>query len=46
LAVPTNEHFLPLCYLAGIAHERETPARILAEGYAYGSLSMTSYIVD
>ncbi|HEX4901513.1 MAG TPA: hypothetical protein VFV42_01800, partial [Acidimicrobiales bacterium] len=44
LAVPTPDHFLPLLYLAGIARERGTPVERWTEGYAYGSLSMASYV--
>lgn len=45
-AVPTPEHFIPLLYVAGLAKSAGRVARILTDGYALGSLSMTSYTVD
>lgn len=42
-AVPTPDHFIPLLYLAGVAAVSGNPADVLTQGYAMGSLSMTSY---
>ena len=44
-AVPTDEHFLPLLYLAGMCEAAGETAHAFIEGCTMGSISMTSYVL-
>lgn len=45
LAVPTLDHFIPLLYVAALAAQDDDAPKVLVDGGAFGSLSMTSYVV-
>jgi 4,5-DOPA dioxygenase extradiol len=42
-SAPTPEHFIPLLHLAGLASASKQATQVLIDGYALGSLSMTSF---
>jgi 4,5-DOPA dioxygenase extradiol len=45
-AAPTPDHFIPLLHVAGLASASKEVAQVLIDGYALGSLSMTSFTLD
>ena len=42
LAVPTNDHYLPMLYVAGLQEEEDT-VKFVYEGFHYGTLSMRCF---
>jgi 4,5-DOPA dioxygenase extradiol len=45
LAIPSNDHYLPLMYTLGLADKTEE-VKYLFEGYQYGSVSMRCFQVS
>ena len=45
-AAPTPDHFIPLLHIAGLASASKQVAQVLIDGYALGSLSMTSFTLE
>lgn len=46
MSAPTDEHFIPLLYVAGLASAANRGLDVLIDGFAFGSLSMAAYTLD
>lgn len=45
MAIPTNDHYLPMIYTLGLVEKRET-VKYLFEGIQYGTISMRCYEIS
>jgi 4,5-DOPA dioxygenase extradiol len=45
MAIPTNDHYLPMLYTLGLA-DRKDSLRYLFEGFQYGSISMRCFLFE
>jgi 4,5-DOPA dioxygenase extradiol len=45
LSAPTPDHFIPLLYIAALADVSGRAAHVLTDGYAYGAISMSAFML-